>query len=98
MSKNEKAKEEKAEIVEERLYTIPLKHAWIAPIKKRSPRAMRVLKDFLKKHMKTEDFIISEEVNERVWGKGIEGAPRKVRVRAVKDKDGVVTIYLAKGG
>ena len=93
-----KTEEKKEEIVEERVYTIPLTHAWIAPIKKRTPRAMNILKDFLKKHMKIEDFIISKEVNERFWSKGIEGAPRKVRVRVVKDKDGVVTVYLAKGG
>jgi large subunit ribosomal protein L31e len=94
----EKAKKEKEEIVEEHIYTIPLKQAWIAPIKKRSPRAMNVLKDFLRKHMKIDDFVISQEVNERIWSRGIEGAPRKIRVRAVKDKEGVITVYMAKGG
>ena len=91
-------KKGKEEIIEERVYTIPLTHAWIAPVKKRSPRAMKVLKEFLKRHMKIDNFVISKEVNERLWSKGIEGAPRKVRVRTVKDKDGIVTVYLAKGG
>ncbi len=94
----EEKTEKKEEILEERVYTVPLTHAWIAPIKKRTPRAMTILKEFLRKHMKIEEFTISEEVNERFWSKGITGAPRKIRVRAVKDKDGVVTIYLAKGG
>ena len=95
----EKAKKtaEKKEIVEEKIYTIPLTRSWIAPIKKRTPRAMNVLKEFIKKNLKMEDFIISKEVNEKLWSKGIEGVPRKIRVRAVKDKDGVVTVYLAKG-
>jgi len=97
--KAEKKREEKREdIVEERVYTVPLAHAWIAPIKKRSPRAMRVLKEYLRKNMKIKDFVVSEEVNERFWSQGIEGAPRRIRVRAVKDKEGVVTVYLAKGG
>jgi large subunit ribosomal protein L31e len=40
--------------------------------------------------------IISEEVNEKIWGKGIEKPPRRIKVRATKDKDGNVTVYLAE--
>jgi large subunit ribosomal protein L31e len=40
--------------------------------------------------------VISKEVNEKVWGRGIEKPPRKIRVRAAKDKDGNVTVYLAE--
>ncbi|MGC8895967.1 MAG: hypothetical protein ACP5LB_04260 [Candidatus Bathyarchaeia archaeon] len=115
-SKEEEAKppprEEKPEeeIVEERIYTIPLGKAWIGPPRKRAPRAMRIIKSFLIKHMKLEKkegegeeeeepkkFIISNEVNEKVWSRGIEKPPRKVRVRAAKDKEGNVTVYLAEG-
>lgn len=98
-TEEEKVKEKKEEeVVEERIYTIPLKHAWIAPIKKRTPRAVGILKSFMKRHMKAESLVISEEVNEYLWGRGIEGAPRKIRVRAARSKDDVVTVYLAKGG
>lgn len=104
-------KEEKPEeeIVEERIYTIPLSKAWIGPPRKRAPRAMRIIKSFLIKHMKLEKkeegeeeeapkrLIISNEVNEKVWSRGIEKPPRKVRVRAAKDKEGNVTVYLAEG-
>jgi large subunit ribosomal protein L31e len=97
------------EIVEERIYTIPLSKAWIGPPRKRAPRAMRIIKSFLTKHMKLEKreeeeeeeepkkLIISNEVNEKVWSRGIEKPPRKVRVRAAKDKEGNVTVYLAEG-
>jgi len=105
--KEEKKKIEEEEIVEENFYTIPLRRAWISPRKKRTPRAMRILKSFVKKHMKlrteaegeeeAERLVISNEVNERIWGRGIEKPPRKIRVRAVKDKEGVVTVYLAEG-
>ncbi len=37
------------------------------------------------------------EVNERIWGRGIEKPPRRIRVRAVKDEEGTVTLYLAEG-
>ncbi|MDI6805209.1 MAG: 50S ribosomal protein L31e [Candidatus Bathyarchaeia archaeon] len=98
------------EIVEERIYTIPLSKAWIGPPRKRAPRAMRIIKSFLIKHMKLEKrggegeeeeapkrLIISNDVNEKVWSRGIEKPPRKIRVRAAKDKDGNVTVYLAEG-
>ena len=100
------------EIVEEKFYTISLGKAWIAVPKKRAPRAMKIIKDFVKRHMKFEAreeleeeeeeeepkrLVVSNEVNERVWRRGIQKPPRKVRVRAAKDKDGNVTVYLAEG-
>jgi len=105
--KRGKEKEEE-EIVEERIYTIPLRRAWIAPRKKRTPRAMRLVRSYIQRHMKVEPevkgeeeeegrLVISNEVNERLWTRGIEKPPRNIRVRAVKDKEGVVTLYLAEG-
>jgi len=105
----EEKKEIEEEIVEEKFYTIPLRRAWISPRKKRAPRAMRILKSFVRKHMKlrtevaeegeeeAERLVVSNEVNEKIWGRGIEKPPPKIRIRAVKDKEGVVTIYLAEG-
>jgi large subunit ribosomal protein L31e len=39
--------------------------------------------------------IISNEVNEKIWSRGIEKPPRKLRIRAAKDEEGNVTIFLA---
>ena len=104
-----KKKKEEEEIVEERIYTIPLGKALVRPPKRRAPRALQLIRAFLNKHMKMEmhveaeeekselpKLIISNEVNEKVWGRGIEKPPRKIRVRAAKDKDGNVTVYLAE--
>jgi large subunit ribosomal protein L31e len=104
--KKKKGKEE--EIVEERVYTIPLGKALVRPPKKRAPRAIQLIRAFITKHMKLEirleeeeeegelpKLTISKEVNEKIWGRGIEKPPRKVRVRAAKDSDGNVTVYLA---
>jgi large subunit ribosomal protein L31e len=106
----EKKKKEEEEIVEERIYTIPLGKALVRPPKRRAPRALQLIKDFLNKHMKLEmrveaeeekgelpKLTISNEVNEKIWERGIEKPPRKIRVRAAKDKDGNVTVYLAEG-
>jgi large subunit ribosomal protein L31e len=105
-----KKKKEEEEIVEERIYTIPLGKALVRPPKRRAPRALQLIRAFLNKHMKLEmhveaeeekselpKLIISNEVNEKVWDRGIEKPPRKIRVRAAKDKDGNVTVYLAEG-
>ena len=110
-AREKKKKEEEEEIVEERIYTVPLAKAWIMPPNKRASRAMRMLRSFIIKHMKLEarreeeseeeeepkQLVISNEVNERVWGRGIEKPPRKIRVRAAKDKEGNITVYLAEG-
>ena len=103
-----KKKGEEEDIVEERIYTVPLAKAWIRPPKKRAPRAMHMIRDFITKHMKLEmrveedeegempTLVLSKEVNEKVWSHGIEKPPRKIRVRAAKDKDGNVKVYLAE--
>jgi len=101
-------KKEIEEIVEEKIYTIPLGRAWISPRKKRAPKAIRLIKSFIQRHMKikteveeteeeAERLVISNEVNEKIWSRGIEKPPRKIRVRAAKDKEGVITVYLAEG-
>ncbi len=84
-------------IVEERVYVVPLRKAWVAPRGERAPKAIRILRRFIERHMKTESVIISNEVNEAVWRRGIEKPPRKIRVRALKDEDGNVTVKLAGG-
>ena len=103
-----KKKGEEEDIVEERIYTVPLAKAWIRPPKKRAPRAMHMIRDFITKHMKLEmrveeeeegempTLVLSKKVNEKVWSHGIEKPPRKIRVRAAKDKDGNVKVYLAE--
>jgi len=96
-AKKVKKEETEEEVVEERFYTIPLGRAWISSRKKRAPRAVRLMKIFIQRHMKPEFLVVSNEVNEKIWGRGIEKPPRKIRIRAVKDKEGTVTLHLAEG-
>jgi large subunit ribosomal protein L31e len=92
----EKVKEEE-EIEEERVYTIPLGRVWNVPRQERTPKAVRVIRAFTKKHMKTEDIKIDNELNEFIWRRSIEKPPRRVRVRITKNKEGTVKVYLVKG-
>ena len=104
-----KKKKKDEHIVEERFYTIPLSRALVRPPKKRAPRAMQLVKEFVNRHMKVQmkvteeeeeeelpQLIISKEVNEKIWDRGIEKPPRKIKTRITKDKDGNVTVYLAE--
>jgi len=106
--KEARKEEGEEDIVEEKVYTIPLSRAWISPRQKRAPRAIHLVKSFIQRHMKVKEealeegeegerVIISNEVNEKIWSRGIQKPPRKIRVRAAKDKEGTITIYLAEG-
>ena len=106
--KPSRRKEEEEKFVEERIYTVPLRRAWNVPAKKRAPKAIRMIKAFVQKHMKVgvetieEDeeeeggrVIIKNEVNQKIWSQGIEKPPRKVRIRVAKDEEDNVTVFLA---
>jgi large subunit ribosomal protein L31e len=84
----------KEEIILEREYTIPLRDVWGAPKKKRAEKAIRIIRDFAKRHMKAEEVKISEEVNELIWSRGIEKPPRRIKVIMKKDKDNIVKVEL----
>jgi large subunit ribosomal protein L31e len=89
--------EEEIEVVEEKVYTIPLRHVWVVtPRGKRAPRAVRDVRNYVARHMKSEEVAVSNEVNSAIWSRSINKPPRKITVRAVKDKEGKVIIYPAK--
>ena len=88
------------EIVVERLYTIPLGKAYQVVRQKRSKRAVNLVKTFIIRHMKLEDedeLSIDPKLNEYLWNRGIQKPPRRVRVRATKDRDGLVKVFLVEG-
>lgn len=86
------------EIIDERIYTVPLRRAyWTGSRLRRSNRAIRILRKFVERHMKPEEIVISAEVNEKIWSRGIQKPPRRVRIRATKNSDNLVRVYLAEG-
>jgi large subunit ribosomal protein L31e len=89
--------EEEIEVVEEKVYTIPLRHVWVVtPRGRRAPRSVRDVRDYVARHMKADEVAISNEINSELWARGINKPPRKISVRAVKDKEGKVIVYPAK--
>jgi large subunit ribosomal protein L31e len=86
------------EIIDERIYTVPLRKAyWTGSRLRRSNRAVRILRKFVERHMKPEEVVIQPEVNERIWERGIQKPPRRIRIRATKNSDDLVRVYLAEG-
>jgi large subunit ribosomal protein L31e len=87
-----------SEVELERTYTVPLSRAWIAPRYRRTSRAVNVLKEFARRHMKSAEIKIDSDLNEKLWSRGITGPPRRIVVKMTKDEDGLVTISLPKIG
>ncbi len=93
----EEAEEEvpEEEIIDERIYIIPLAKARRGPRNKWAKKSIRYLREFMTRHFKPESLIISQEVNERIWERGIQKPPRKLKVRVTKNIDGLCVVYLA---
>ncbi len=93
----EEPEEEELEIVEEKFYDLNLRRIWNAPREKRTPRAVRFLREFVAQRMKTTEVSLSEETNSMLWKRGISKPPRKIRIRVVKDKEGRVIVFPGEG-
>ena len=89
--------EEEIEIVEEKFYDLNLRRIWTAPREKRTPRAVRYVRQYAANRMKTDNVSLSEETNSLLWNRGISKPPRKIRIRVVKDKEGKVIVFLGEG-
>jgi large subunit ribosomal protein L31e len=82
----------------ERIYTIPLTDARKVPRWKRAESAVRKVRAYLAKHLKTDikDVKIDSTINEKLWERGSMKPPLKIRVRAVKFEAGGVESELAQ--
>lgn len=79
----------------ERTYNVPLRKEYMkAPRWKRTKKAVTALREFLAKHMKSENVLLSKELNEAMWKHGIKNPPHHIKVKAVKDEKGVVKAEL----
>ncbi len=99
VSKKEKKVESKVEL--EREYIVPLKKGVLnVPRYRRAKKAIRVLKEFMVKHMKVRDrdlkkVKIDMYLNNELWFRGIKKPANKIKVKA-KKVDGIVYVELAE--
>ena len=82
------------ETPEESIYTVNFRKAWITPEYKRTNRVVGILREFAKRHMKTEDIKIDQYLNRYLWMRGKRNPPRKIRVRMTKDETDTVVVSL----
>ena len=80
------------ETPEESIYTVNFRKAWITPEYKRTNRVVGILREFAKRHMKTEDIKIDQYLNRYLWMRGKRNPPRKIRVRMTKDETDTVVV------
>jgi len=89
----------------ERVFTIPLTVTKVVPKTKRAPRAIKEIKEYVRRHMMEKTSEEDEEkdkkevwldykLNELIWSKGIEHPPSRVRVKAIRFEDGLIEVSL----
>jgi large subunit ribosomal protein L31e len=76
----------------ERVHTINLGKVLLSPNNQRAKRAVNMVKEYARRHMKTEEIKIEEGVNHQIWKRGIKHPPRKIRVRMTKTDEGFVLV------
>jgi large subunit ribosomal protein L31e len=79
----------------ERTYNVPLRKGFQnTPRHKRAKKAVKVLREFMKKHMKADRVVLGQHVNDEIWKHGIKNPPHHVEVTAEKLDDGTVRVEL----
>ena len=77
----------------ERIYTIPLRKAFDYTRTKRARRAIKLIRQFALRHMKSSEVRLDPKVNEMVMSHGMQKIPRKLKVKLEKVGD-VTTVTL----
>lgn len=79
----------------ERVYNIPLRQSFRHSVRmKKANKAVRAVKAFLEKHMKSSEVRLGQQINHFIWSRGIRSPPHHVKVFAFKDADGIVKAEL----
>ena len=90
----------------ERIFTVPLTVTKHVPRTKRAPRAIKEIKEYVRKHMADKgavglddeplkkDVWIDHRLNEILWSDGIEHPPSRIRIKAIRFEDGLIEVSL----
>ena len=81
-------------MADEKLFTIPLRKEFLkAPIYKRSSKAVRAVKQFIVRHLKTKEVNVGSQLNLHIWSRGKSNPPTRVKVHAMV-RDGIGFVEL----
>ncbi|MFA5992641.1 MAG: 50S ribosomal protein L31e [Candidatus Pacearchaeota archaeon] len=84
------------QIANEREYIIPLRERIsTVPRYRRAPKAIKVIKEFIAKHMRVADrdldkVKIDKWLNQEIWFRGIQKPPIKIKVKAKRDGENII--------
>lgn len=88
---------------EEMIFTVPLRKVKMIPRTRRAPAAIKLIRAFLIKNVKNDDERITEDdiwidetLNEKIWERGIQKPPRKIKIKVVKTEDEIFEVKLAE--
>jgi len=96
----ERSKDTAEEIILERSYTIRIRQRIVElgiPRTKRKKRAIKYIRDFVKRHMKVEDeslIKLDPRISEKIYSLGKGRLPSKISFKVKKLKSGVVRVEL----
>lgn len=80
---------------DERIYTIPLRDITNkSKSTKRAPRAIRKVREFLKRHTKSKVVKLDNSINEKIWKRSLNKIPARIRVKVVKEEENIVKAML----
>jgi len=79
----------------ERTYNVPLRKEFQkVPRYKKTNKAVTAMKQFLVKHLKSDNVKIGKSINEQIWKHGIKNPPHHVKITVTKDDKGEVKAEL----
>ena len=79
----------------EREYNIPLRKSFEkGPGYRRTNKAVKAVREFIAKHMKSDNVKLGKFLNLKLWAKGIKNPPHHIAVKAIKDEEGAVIVEL----
>ena len=81
----------------ERVYTVNLGKVWLSPDNQRAKRAVNMVKEFARHHMKAEQIKLEEDVSHLLWSRSIKHPPRKIRVQMTRTDEGYILVSKYEG-
>ncbi|MGQ9787708.1 MAG: 50S ribosomal protein L31e [Candidatus Hadarchaeaceae archaeon] len=83
-------------MAEEKIFVVPLSEVKRSSRYRRANCAAKLVREYLARHMKSEKVSLDPKLNEKLWERGREKPPSKIRVKAVKEEDGTVHAFPAE--
>ncbi len=81
----------------ERVYTVNLGKVLLSPDNQRAKRAVNMVKEFARHHMKAEQIKLEEDVSHLLWSRSIKHPPRKIRVQMTRTDEGYILVSKYEG-